>query len=80
MESKAEENQPEGGRLKFKTEESRPEGTSIKTGEQDRAQEEEALSQDKASKSGQNNEPAESPDSKNTASEFFIAEKKKKYL
>ncbi len=80
MESKAEENQPEGGRLKFKTEESRPEGTSIKTGEQDRAQEEEALSQDKASKSGQSNEPAESPDSKNTASEFFIEEKKKKYL
>ena len=80
MESKAEENQPEGGRLKFKTEESRPEGTSIKTGEQDRAQEEEALSQDKASKSGQSNEPAESPDSKNTASKFFIAEKKKKYL
>lgn len=66
--------------MKFKTEESRPEGTSIKTGEQDRAQEEEALSQDKASKSGQSNEPAESPDSKNTASEFFIEEKKKKYL
>ena len=66
MESKAQENQPEG--------------TSIRTGEQDRAQEEEALSQDKASKSGQNNEPTESPDSKNTASEFFIEEKKKKYL